>query len=184
MTEAFNRPTCSRCGHRSRTYAELRVHVADEHSGRVDDANQLRAPRPIGPRSTAVVDGPDVRCDGLVSTRVLCQLAGITFRQADYWTRCGYLTPAIEAIGSGSRRLFDENGVMLAAVLGTVPPVFARDRAGSYQFIREALANEGYDAASLRLAFDDGHPAAWLYIDLDVIRAEIAERRAAQRVVA
>ena len=39
----------------------------------------------------------------------LCAAAGITYRQLDYWTRVGYLTPATEAHGSGSQRKWDSS---------------------------------------------------------------------------
>jgi len=41
----------------------------------------------------------------LRSTEVL-RGTGITYRQLDYWARCGLITPEVEGHGSGSRRLW------------------------------------------------------------------------------
>ena len=38
------------------------------------------------------------------TTRQLCDMAGITYRQADYWVRCGYLRTTGPALGSGRHR--------------------------------------------------------------------------------
>lgn len=34
----------------------------------------------------------------------MCQLAQVTYRQLDYWTRVGLIEPLVAASGSGSRR--------------------------------------------------------------------------------
>jgi len=39
-----------------------------------------------------------------ISTRELCDLTGITYRQADYWIRQGYLRCLNPGQGSGTRR--------------------------------------------------------------------------------
>lgn len=46
--------------------------------------------------------------DGLIGSAELCLRAGCTYRQADFWVRCGYLYPARAAAGSGTQRLFTE----------------------------------------------------------------------------
>lgn len=38
------------------------------------------------------------------SSAQVCQLAGVTYRQLDYWTRQGLIHPTIPARGSGSKR--------------------------------------------------------------------------------
>ena len=39
----------------------------------------------------------------------LCQLLGLTYRQIDYWTRTGLVTPSImDSLGSGQARLYSE----------------------------------------------------------------------------
>jgi len=42
---------------------------------------------------------------GLTSTQV-CELTGLSYRRLDYWVRSGYVTPLVQAAGSGSSRLF------------------------------------------------------------------------------
>jgi hypothetical protein len=55
----------------------------------------------------------------LVSTRELCDLVGVTYRQADYWTRQGYLLIASGA-GSGNPRRFTLTEVRVADALRQV----------------------------------------------------------------
>lgn len=44
--------------------------------------------------------------------------AHISFRQLDHWTRNGLLVAALDADGSGSRRLFTATEVLVASALG------------------------------------------------------------------
>ena len=53
---------------------------------------------------------------GLSSSDV-CRLTGATYRQLDYWTRRGYLTPAKEAGGKGKPREWAPGDVDQVAVL-------------------------------------------------------------------
>lgn len=55
--------------------------------------------------------------DGLLRSPAVCQRAGCTYRQLDFWVRCGYLHPARAATGSGSQRLFTEAEAAVAARL-------------------------------------------------------------------
>lgn len=49
------------------------------------------------------------------------RLAGITYRQLDYWCRTGLVWPTVrDANGSGSRRLFSADDVRLIALLGVL----------------------------------------------------------------
>jgi hypothetical protein len=48
-----------------------------------------------------------------VTTRQLCEAAGISYRQADYWCRMGYLL-ASEPGGSGTRRTHPRSELMVA----------------------------------------------------------------------
>lgn len=51
------------------------------------------------------------------------ELAGITYRQLDYWTRIGLIVPSIQsAKGSGTRRRFSARDVRILAALGTTEP--------------------------------------------------------------
>lgn len=64
--------------------------------------------------------GPCLVDDGLVSASQAAALAGISYRQLDYWLRVGLLDSAVPGNGSGSRRRFDSRDVAdarLAALL-------------------------------------------------------------------
>ncbi len=53
------------------------------------------------------------------TTPEACQLAGVSYRQLDYWSRRGLLVPSItEADGSGSQRRYSSFDVAQARVLG------------------------------------------------------------------
>lgn len=55
------------------------------------------------------------------STHHAAELAGITYRQADYWARIGIARPSLgEAAGSGSRRAYSRGDVRLLAVIGAL----------------------------------------------------------------
>jgi hypothetical protein len=54
-----------------------------------------------------------------VTTRQLAELAGITYRQADYWCRRGFLLHS-DPQGSGSRRTHPTSEVMVADALRQV----------------------------------------------------------------
>lgn len=48
------------------------------------------------------------------STREVCDLAGVTYRQLDYWVRTGMIRPSIRnALGSGHFRRWDDEDVVL-----------------------------------------------------------------------
>lgn len=52
------------------------------------------------------------------STRQLCAITGLTFRQLDYWARTKLLSPSVaEARGSGTARLYSLDDVRRARVL-------------------------------------------------------------------
>ena len=42
----------------------------------------------------------------LLTSAEVCRLAGCSYRQLDYWCRNGWISPVIEAEGSGSQRLW------------------------------------------------------------------------------
>jgi len=50
-----------------------------------------------------------------LSSAEVCQRAGVTFRQLDYWHRAG-LFPDVDAGGSGTRRLWRPRHVAVAAL--------------------------------------------------------------------
>jgi len=52
------------------------------------------------------------------SSPELARLAGISFRQVDYWTRSGLIEPSIaEARGSGSQRRYSEEDLIRCRVI-------------------------------------------------------------------
>lgn len=58
--------------------------------------------------------------DDLVGYRgpAACQIAGITYRQLDYWARTGLVVPSIRgAAGSGSQRLYSFKDVLVLKVV-------------------------------------------------------------------
>ena len=62
-----------------------------------------------------------ITTDELITSAEVCQLAGITYRQLDYWVRTEKIDCAVDAEGSGSQRLFylgvvDEIKAILAGV--------------------------------------------------------------------
>lgn len=57
----------------------------------------------------------------------VCALAGITYRQLDYWARTSVLTPSIaEARGSGTSRLYSTADVCAAALLARLSTMGCR----------------------------------------------------------
>src|SRR6266568_7975701 len=76
------------------------------------------------PISAAVVQPglfpDDTVPDDLVGYRVpsACQVAGITYRQLDYWARTGLVVPSIRsATGSGSQRLYSFKDILVLKVV-------------------------------------------------------------------
>lgn len=69
---------------------------------------------------TTTVDRRTDRAEAL-TTRDVCEMAGVTYRQIDYWCRLGLVAPSVqEAKGSGTFRHFvpeDVLAVRLARVL-------------------------------------------------------------------
>jgi len=58
--------------------------------------------------------------DDLVGYRVpsACQVAGITYRQLDYWARTGLVVPSIRgAAGSGSQRLYSFKDILVLKIV-------------------------------------------------------------------
>lgn len=85
----------------------------------------------------------------------VCQIAGITYRQLDYWTRTGLVESSVSsAAGSGTQRLYSFRDILIIKIIGQLL------KAGiSLQNVRKALAQladrDVSDLASLTL-FSDG----------------------------
>ena len=83
-----------------------------------------------------------------------CKIVGITYRQLDYWTRTGLLTPTIqEASGSGTQRLYSFNDLLQLKVIKSLT-----DAGASLQKVRQAIEyvrdNVADDWAKLTIATD------------------------------
>ena len=64
-----------------------------------------------------------------------CKVVGITYRQLDYWTRTGLVTPSVqEATGSGSQRLYSFNDLLQLKVIKSLT-----DAGASLQKVRQAI---------------------------------------------
>ncbi|HEY2766136.1 MAG TPA: MerR family transcriptional regulator [Pseudonocardiaceae bacterium] len=105
----------------------------------------------------SALTGPPGVTDQLVGYRgpAACQIAGITYRQLDYWARTSLVVPSIRgASGSGSQRLYSFKDVLVLKVVKRL-----LDTGVSLQNIRvavEHLRRHGvHDLARLTL-FSDG----------------------------
>jgi DNA-binding transcriptional MerR regulator len=90
----------------------------------VVDGPYLQGPYDTGPlHNTEVQPGlfpDDTLPDELVGYRVpiACQIAGITYRQLDYWARTSLVVPSIRgAAGSGSQRLYSFKDILVLKVV-------------------------------------------------------------------
>lgn len=109
------------------------------------------------------------------STQELVELLGLTYRVVDRWARERVLVPAVEARGSGSRRVYTADQVLVAAALQEL------DRLGASYPVLEAAARELERARWDRpLALDPTGrvpspgvvPAAY-HLDLRLVRARV-----------
>ncbi len=65
----------------------------------------------------------------------VCKIAGVTYRQLDYWARTEILVPSIHAAeGSGSQRLYSFNDLLLVRLIKSL-----LDNGLSMQGVRRAL---------------------------------------------
>lgn len=95
--------------------------------------------------------------DELVGYRVpsACQIAGITYRQLDYWARTSLVVPSIRgAAGSGSQRLYSFKDILILKIVKRL-----LDTGISLQNIRVAvdhLRQRGVEDLSKITLFSDG----------------------------
>jgi hypothetical protein len=117
--------------------------------------------------------------DLLFSSPQLCFLAGVTYRQSDYWDRIGILRPVKAAKGSGSARGYAVWQVMAARVIGLLSAsnlsgfALAR-RAPIAAEVERAYRETGGSFEGRRLEFHQG-PLA-VVVDLEQVAAGLLER--------
>lgn len=64
-----------------------------------------------------------------------CKIVGITYRQLDYWTRTGLVTPSIQAAeGSGTQRVYSFNDLLQLKVVKELT-----DAGASLQKVRQSI---------------------------------------------
>lgn len=117
------------------------------------------------------------------STRQVCDAAGISYRQLDYWARLGLVRPSIsDASGSGSRRRWSSHDLAVvrtvAAVAGHGVPL---NRLGQLVGFLEDLPLQQWAATSIVLDVtgdvwlsDDTAPKVALRVDLSLVFDELA----------
>lgn len=80
--------------------------------------------------------------DELLSTDCVCQQSGASYRQIDYWTREGILTPAIAAEGSGTQRRWSPEVIPKVRAMATFSRLEA-DRSSTSTLLRLMGSSEG-----------------------------------------
>lgn len=86
-------------------------------------------------------------------TRLACSLAGITYRQADYWDRTGLVSPSLqEARGSGSGRSYSFRDVVELRVVAQL--LAAGVSLGKIRAAIGELRRRGEDLAGVTLLSD------------------------------
>lgn len=91
------------------------------------------------PVQGALFDVETDHTDPLIGYRgpTVCQIAGITYRQLDYWTRTNLVTASIaSAAGSGSHRLYSFRDLLLIKMIKALIDVGI-----SLQNVRKAVAH-------------------------------------------
>jgi DNA-binding transcriptional MerR regulator len=83
-----------------------------------------------------------------------CKIVGITYRQLDYWTRTGLVTPSVQdAEGSGTQRLYSFNDLLQLKVIKGLT-----DAGASLQKVRQAIdyvrANLADDLSKVTIVTD------------------------------
>lgn len=119
----------------------------------------------------------------MFSSAEACNLADISYRQLDYWCRIGTVQSATPAKGSGTRRRWTRQQVLVLAVLGLVGGhvrVSLLDELAALLYDWDAST---WDATTLLvgpggvwLADEDGAPPVATAINLGAIRRMVAER--------
>lgn len=104
-----------------------------------------------------------------MSSKNVVQLTGVTYRQLDYWVmRSEKLAPQCKQIGTGHRRKFSFEDVVVIAVLAqvykTMSQIGAVDATGMQASLVDAIVDLIYPYAEVVAA--GFNPPAWLVWDL------------------
>jgi DNA-binding transcriptional MerR regulator len=87
-----------------------------------------------------------------VTTQAVVAATGVTYRQLDYWARCGYVRPKHEGAGSGVWRRWSERELHVAELIGRLT------RAGVVLEVAARVARLAIDGGPARLAVGEGVP--------------------------
>lgn len=107
----------------------------------------------------------------------VCDAAGISYRQLDYWCRRGLITPsARDATGSGSRRRFTAHDLAVVKVIAAVAPAVQLNRLDELVGFLDDLPLQQWAATSIVIDQDGGVwrpvagvPKVAVYVDLSLI---------------
>ena len=113
------------------------------------------------------VTGDETRAVGYNAPTV-AQIAGITYRQLDYWTRTGLVTASItSAAGPGTRRLYSFRDILIIKIIASL-----FDAGLSLKAVRTALntlTDLGVDDLAATTLFSDGTTIYHCHSDDEII---------------
>ena len=121
-------------------------------------ANEASLHAPVPRRSQGMLFGdplPELDINTGYRGPVACRIAGITYRQLDYWARTGLVEPSVRAAkGSGSQRLYAFRDILLLKIVKRL-----LDTGVSLQQIRtavKALHERGVEDLTSMTLMSDG----------------------------
>ena len=121
-------------------------------------ANEASLHAPVPQRSQGMLFGdplPELDVNTGYRGPVACRIAGITYRQLDYWARTGLVEPSVRAAkGSGSQRLYAFRDILLLKIVKRL-----LDTGVSLQQIRtavKALHERGVEDLTSMTLMSDG----------------------------
>lgn len=121
-------------------------------------ANEASLHAPVPQRSQGILFGdplPELDINTGYRGPVACRIAGITYRQLDYWARTGLVEPSVRAAkGSGSQRLYAFRDILLLKIVKRL-----LDTGVSLQQIRtavKALHERGVEDLTSMTLMSDG----------------------------
>ena len=121
-------------------------------------ANRSEERAPVPQRSQGMLFGdplPELDINTGYRGPVACRIAGITYRQLDYWARTGLVEPSVRAAkGSGSQRLYAFRDILLLKIVKRL-----LDTGVSLQQIRtavKALHERGVEDLTSMTLMSDG----------------------------